>query len=163
MSETQSLQNPATYLINNGNYSTNKITFDLHLPKASGFTYDFSSGGCNISRNLGGSLGHVNAICFFMKKSSDNTTPLSTNATTRHSFNFNPANLKQHIGAALFDPAKDNTFVIVIHNDTFDAELEDLCFENLRDYIDNVRTDNSPKIIDVNFIPRKLGVSIITR
>lgn len=160
MSTTQSLNTPATYLINNGSYDSNTIRFDLHLPKPHGFSYEFSDG-YNISKNIGGSAGSINAICFFMKKSTDNGTPLSTTAGSILPFTLNT--LIPHSGASSFNRLQEDAYLIVIHNDTFDNDLVSRCFNNLEEYIANVRAENSPKIIDINFVPRKLGVSIIKR
>lgn len=162
MSSITSEKTAPTYLINNGSFGSN-IIFELNLPKPVGFLYNFSPELYNISKNIGGTRGAVNAICFFIKKSIDNDIPLNTTANTVKKFNFDPSILTNYGTAIAFDSTKSEAFVIVIHNHTFDTNLVEQCFQNLGDYIEDVRLDNSPKIIDLGLVPRRLGVSIITR
>lgn len=162
MSQTQSLQNPTTYLINNGSYTNSNISFDLNLPKPQGFSYNYSIEMYNISKSTGSFLGNVNAICFFMKKSIENEIPLSTVAETKKNFSFDPTSLISHNNAIKFESSRGSTYILVIHNHDFDYALVNQCFNELEGYISNV-TLNNPRVIDIAFIPRKLGVSIITR
>ena len=170
MSSTKSEQTTTlTYLANNCNYDATTINFDLHLPSPSGFTYEFGPA-FNISKNIGGT--EVNAICFFMKKNRDNDIVLATTANTSKPFKLSIGTLIDFSDtrAIPFDDKKNTACIIVIHNHSFSLDLVDACFNGLETHISGLTPYNSPRIIPVAkksidkiLVPRKLGVSIITR
>ncbi len=162
MSSTNLEQTLSTYLVNKGSYTATTINFDLRLPSPSGFTYEFETA-FNISKDISG-IGHVNAICFFMKKSNNNHIALGIIGDTREHFNLNIGTLINHAGtgARTFDTNEQNAYVIVIHNDVFSLEAVDFCFNKLAELIDGVTLHNSPKMGEY-FTPRILGVSIIKK
>lgn len=171
MSTTNLEKSIPTYLANNSSYNATTVTFDVNLPSPSGFTYEFGTA-FNISKNCGGTIGEVSAICLFMKKNIANEIVLSSTASIKQTFNLNISTLIDYYDskAIPFDDKKPTACIILIHNHSFSLDLVDACFHSLESHITGLTTASSPRIITVAkksspvfFIPRKLGVSIIKR
>lgn len=156
-----------SYLIT-GNYPTTKLNLRIHLPAVSDFTYEFSSG-FNLSKDVGGSLGKVNVVAFFMRKTKDNDAPMGTaddeflHSMTRESL--------VNIGLTTinFDHKRLTTYVAIIHNDVFSYDMILNLFNNLNESsIKDITAENSPKISnaksnDALLTPKRIGMSLILK